>query len=149
MTTPKLTHAQARTIIEAALAKARETNSLPLAVVVLDDDGEILAKKRENNTGLLRADIAFAKAYGALGMSLGSRQLAVRAAANPNFYNSLYAISQGRLATTPGGVLVRDTQSNEIIGAVGISGDVSNRDEECAIAGIEAVALTPDPGAAT
>ena len=32
------------------------------------------------------------------------------------------------------------------IGAVGISGDTSDRDEACAIAGIEAAGLKADPG---
>lgn len=140
---------QADNIVTAALAKARELNLLPVAVVVLGATGKILSKKKEDKVGLLRDDIAFAKAYGALGMSLGSRQLAVRAAANPNFYNSLYAISNGRLASTPGGVLIRSEVGGDIVGAVGVSGDVSNQDEACAIAGIEAVGLIPDPGAAT
>ena len=38
----------------------------------------------------------------------------------------------------PGGVLIRDAE-NKLIGAVGISVDVSDQDERCAIAGIEAV----------
>ena len=38
----------------------------------------------------------------------------------------------------PGGVLIRD-QDNNLVGAVGISGDKSDQDERCAIAGIEAV----------
>ena len=143
-----LTRAQAKTIAEVALAKARELNLLPIAVTVLDEDGRNLEDRVEEKAGLLRDDIAFAKAYGALGMSLGSRQLAVRAAANPNFYNSLYAISRGRLAPTPGGVLIRDPESHEIIGACGVSGDTSGNDELCAIAGIDAAGLVADPGAA-
>ena len=35
----------------------------------------------------------------------------------------------------------------DIIGAVGISGDTSDKDEACAIAGIEAAGLKADPGA--
>lgn len=144
-----ITLEKANTIIDAALDKARYTNSLPIVVAVLDAGGNLIAFKREDKSGILRFDIAFAKAWGAIGMGLGSRQLAVRAAANPNFYNALYAISGGRLAPTPGGVLVRDPASDAIIGAVGVSGDASGRDEECAIAGIEAAGFVPDPGSAT
>ena len=46
----------------------------------------------------------------------------------------------------PGGVLVKD--GTEIIGAVGVSGDLSDKDETCAVAGIQAAGLMPDTGAA-
>ena len=41
-----------------------------------------------------------------------------------------------------GGVLIRDGDGN-VAGAVGISGDTSDNDEACAVAGIEAAGLTP------
>jgi uncharacterized protein GlcG (DUF336 family) len=44
-------------------------------------------------------------------------------------------------------VLIRDA-AGDVIGAVGVSGDTSDRDEECALAGIEAAGLKGDPGAA-
>jgi uncharacterized protein GlcG (DUF336 family) len=43
-------------------------------------------------------------------------------------------------------VLIRDGAGG-IIGACGISGDTSDKDEMCAIAGIEAAGLKADPGA--
>ena len=44
----------------------------------------------------------------------------------------------------PGGVLVRD-ETGEVVGAVGISGDTSDKDEYCAIEGVKAAGLRPDP----
>jgi uncharacterized protein GlcG (DUF336 family) len=61
------------------------------------------------------------------------------------FFTALSAASGGRFVPVPGGVLIRDG-GGAVIGAVGISGDVSDRDEECAVAGIQAAGLTPDPG---
>jgi uncharacterized protein GlcG (DUF336 family) len=43
-----------------------------------------------------------------------------------------------------GGVLVRDG-SGDIIGAVGVTGDISDNDEECAVHGIEAAGLQAGP----
>jgi uncharacterized protein GlcG (DUF336 family) len=103
--------------------------------------------KREDTSGILRFDIAFGKAWGALGMGLGSRTLFERAAQTPQFFTMLAAASGGRIVTNPGGVLVRDAAGN-VIGAVGISGDTSDKDEVCAIAGIEAAGLKADPGGA-
>ena len=140
-----VTLAQASTIVDTALAKGRETKCAPLTVAVLDAGGHLVAFKREDKSGLLRFDIAFGKAWGALGMGFGSRELADRAAKNPVFFGVLATVSPGRLVPVPGGVLIRDA-AGDIIGAVGISGDTSDKDEACAIAGIQAAGLTADPG---
>ena len=142
---PGLTLAQASTIVDVALKKGRDTNCAPLSVVVLDAGGHLVAFKREGRAGALRFDIALRKAWGALGMGFGSRTLAERAAATPQFFTMLAAASGGRMVTNPGGVLIKDG-GGDIIGAVGISGDTADKDEACAIAGIEATGLKADPG---
>ena len=140
-----VTLAQASTIVDVALKKARDSNLAPLTVAVLDSGGHLVAYKREDKSGILRFDIAFGKAWGALGMGFGSRTLASRAAKTPQFFTMLAAASGGRMVTNPGGVLIRDS-GNTIVGACGISGDTSDKDEMCAIAGIEAAGLKADPG---
>ena len=104
---------------------------------------------REDGAGIIRPQIAIGKAWGALGMGLGSRTLARRVAEQPQqqaFFGALNAMSDGRVVPAAGGVLIRDA-GGAILGAVGISGDVSDKDEACALAGIEAARLTADPGA--
>jgi uncharacterized protein GlcG (DUF336 family) len=140
-----VTLAQASTIVDVALKKARDSNLAPLTVAVLDSGGHLVAFKREDKSGILRFDIAFGKAWGALGMGFGSRTLASRAAKTPQFFTMLAAASGGRMVTNPGGVLIKDA-SGTIVGACGISGDTSDKDEMCAVAGIEAAALKADPG---
>ena len=137
--------AQASTIVDVTLKKGREINLAPLSVAVLDAGGHLVAFKREDKSGILRFDIAFGKAWGALGMGFGSRTLAVRAAKTPQFFTMLAAASDGRIVTNPAGVLIRDADGN-IIGACGVSGDTSDNDEICAVAGIEAAGLKADPG---
>ena len=140
-----VTLAQASTIVDVALKKARDNNLAPLTIAVLDAGGHLVAYKREDKSGILRFDIAFGKAWGALGMGFGSRTLAGRAAKTPQFFTMLAAASGGRMITNPGGVLIRDGSGN-IIGACGVSGDTSDKDEMCAVAGIEAAGLKADPG---
>jgi uncharacterized protein GlcG (DUF336 family) len=140
-----VTLAQASTIVDIALKKARDSNLAPLTVAVLDSGGHLVAFKREDKSGILRFDIAFGKAWGALGMGFGSRTLASRAAKTPQFFTMLAAASGGRMVTNPGGVLIKDI-SGTIVGACGISGDTSDKDEMCAVAGIEAAGLKADPG---
>ncbi len=142
-----LTLAHASTIVDVALSKGREASFAPLSVAVLDAGGHLVAFKREDKSGILRFDIAFGKAWGALGMGFGSRTLAERAANAQMFFTTLAAASGGRVVTVPGGVLIRDA-AGDIVGAVGISGDTSDNDEICAIAGIEAAGLKADPGGA-
>jgi uncharacterized protein GlcG (DUF336 family) len=143
-----LTLKQAATIVDAALVKARETGCAPLAVAVLDAGGHLKAFAREDDAGIIRPQIAIGKAWGALGMGMGSRAFARRVAEQAQqqaFFAALNAMSDGRVVPAPGGVLVRDA-SGAVIGAVGISGDVSDKDEACALAGIAAAGLAGDTG---
>jgi uncharacterized protein GlcG (DUF336 family) len=143
----RLTLAAAAIIVDAALAEARRHDHAPLCVAVLDAGAHLIALKREDEASLMRPQIAIAKASGALGMGYGSRELAKRANAAPVFYSALFAISGGAMAPSPGGVLIRNAQG-QVIGAVGISGDTGDADEACAMAGVAAAGLTPDPGGA-
>jgi uncharacterized protein GlcG (DUF336 family) len=94
---------------------------------------------------VIREDIAQAKARGALNLGIGSRAIATRAAAHPHFISALTTLASGDLVPVPGGVLIRDT-TGEIVGAVGVSGHLPDDDEDCAIQGIIASGLRPDPG---
>ncbi len=141
-----ITLAQASTIVDRALAKGRELKLHPLTVVVLDAGGHLVAMKREDKSGILRTEIATGKAWGTLGMGFGGREFARRAAGGGAvFLQALMAASGGRIVPAPGGVLIRDA-AGDIIGAVGISGDTSDKDEACCIAGIEAAGLSADTG---
>jgi uncharacterized protein GlcG (DUF336 family) len=133
-------------IADAALAKGRESRFAPLTVAVLDAGGQLKVLKREDRCSLLRPEIAIGKAWGVLGMGLGGRELARRAEAVPGFFTALNAMSGGRMVPVAGGVLVR-SGAGEILGSVGISGDTSDNDEICAVAGIAAAGLSADTGA--
>jgi uncharacterized protein GlcG (DUF336 family) len=143
-----LTLDHALTIVQAALRKGREMGLAPLAVAVLDEGGHLKAFGREDGAGIIRPQIATGKAWGTLGMGVGSRTLAKRLTDNPQsqpFFVALNAMSDGRVVPVPGGVLIRDA-GRAVIGAVGISGDTSDKDEACAVAGIEAAGLSADTG---
>ncbi len=140
-----LTLAQASTIVDVALKTGRDAKYAPLTVAVLDAGGHLVAFKREDKSGLLRFDIAFGKAWGALGMGFGGRTLAGRAPKSQLFFTTLAAASGGRFVPVIGGILIRDA-AGDVIGAVGISGDASENDEKCGVAGIEAAGLKADPG---
>ena len=137
--------AQAVAIVERAVAEGRGRRLAPLGVAVLDAGGHLVAFQREDGAGFVRFDIARGKAWGALGMGFGTRELTERAAKSPSFYGALAAATEGRMVPSPGGVLIVDA-GGDVVGAVGISGDSGDNDEACAVASIEAAGFTAKPG---
>ncbi len=142
----KLTMDQALVIAQKTLAEGAAKGFLPLSVAVLDTAGQPLAILRDERTSLHRADIAITKASGCLSMGFGSREIAKRAATVPNFIAALNSVFPGGILPVPGGVLIRDA-AGTLLGAVGVSGDTSDNDELCALAGIAAAGLVADTGA--
>ena len=136
----RLTLELAVRVIDGALARGTELGCPPLTVVVLDAGGHDIALKCQDGSGILRVDIARGKAWGALGMGFSSRELGERAQKAPTFFGALASVSQGRLVPVAGGVLIHDEERN-VVGAVGISGDTSDRDEDCALYGLTAAGL--------
>jgi uncharacterized protein GlcG (DUF336 family) len=131
-------------IVTRAIELRREAGLLPLAVAVLDSGGHLVAFQREDGCGVLRFDIACGKAWGSLGMGMPSRQIRDRLAQRPAFQGALAVASGGRFIPVPGGVLILDA-AGRAIGAVGISGDASDKDEYCAIGAVKAAGYGADP----
>ena len=139
-----LTLDAAARIVDEAIAIRRKEGVMPLAVAVLDSGGSLVTYKREDGSGLLRFDIAFGKAWAALGMAMSTRLIRDRLGQRPAFQGALAAASDGRFIPVPGGVLILDA-AGTAIGAVGISGDASDKDEYCAIAAVKAAGLATEP----
>jgi len=135
----------ADTMVNAALRGGRARNLKPLSVVVLDAGGHDIILKREDGSGILRVDIARGKAWGALGLGLGSRELGKRAEKNPRFFAALAAASGGRVFPNAGGVLIRNSDG-VLVGAIGISGDTADMDETCALEAVTSSGLIGDGG---
>jgi uncharacterized protein GlcG (DUF336 family) len=141
-----LSLAQALVIANATLEAGVAAQRAPLCVAVLEYSGHVLALLRDERASLYRPQIATAKASGCLGMGFGGRDLAKRAQATPQFFTALSSIFPNGIVPVAGGVLIRDAQQH-ICGAVGVSGDTSDNDETCAVAGIRAAGLFADTGA--
>lgn len=143
----RLTLAAARTIADATLAEAGRRGAKALCVTVLDAGGHVLVTLRDERASLFRAEIAGAKAMSVLGMGFGGRTLAARAQHSPAFFAALTVVTGGQIVPVPGGVLIRDADG-DIVGSAGVSGDTSDVDEACAIAGIAAAGFAADAGEA-
>ena len=141
-----ITFEQARTIVDAALRHGTEKGFKPLTVAVLDPGGALVALGRQDGSGFLRPDLAQAKASGVLALGMTNRAIAARAADSPEFFTSVAALAGGKILSVPGGVFVRDAEG-ALLGAVGVTGDLSLNDEAAALAGIAAAGLVAETGA--
>jgi uncharacterized protein GlcG (DUF336 family) len=139
-----LSLSQAREIIAGARAAGSTSQFNPLTVVVLDAGGHVLAVEREDGSSNKRFEIAYGKAHGAISLGMGSRALMARAEQQP-FFIAAVTHAVGALVPVPGGVLVKDADG-VLLGAVGVTGDTSDHDEEAALAGIEAAGLVGQAG---
>ena len=134
---------EAQKIVEGCLKKAREEEMKPITIAVLDTRGILVSSAMEDNSSLIRPDIAFAKAWGCIGIGFSSRAIRDLYGAQPeqtHFFNAARAISGNKIAPSPGGIIIK--QGDDVLGAVGVSGDLPDRDEICAIAGVEAAGFT-------
>jgi len=136
---------KASQIIEAAFAKAADLQLKPIVVAVYNAGGTLIAYQAQDGASSGRFAIAGGKARGALAIGTGSRWLNDQAAERPHFLAGLGSVIEGGVVPVPGGVLGRD-EDGALIAAVGISGDTSDNDEACAVAGLEAVGLSAETG---
>jgi uncharacterized protein GlcG (DUF336 family) len=136
---PRISLDQANQIISAALAKGRELGLKPLCVAVLDGGGHLIAMQREDGASTLRPQIAIGKAAGALGLGISSRKIGEMAAERPTFVATLASLAPQGLIPAAGGLIVAGSATPR--GAIGVTGDTSDNDELCAIAGLAAAQL--------
>lgn len=140
----RITLNAANTIVAAAFAKAQELGLKPLAIAVLDAGGHLITYQRQDGASVGRLQIATGKAAGALFLGISSRKIGEMAAERPTFIASLGPLAPAGIIPAAGGVIVVD-ETGLPIGAVGASGDLSDNDELCVLAGLDAAGLAAAP----
>jgi uncharacterized protein GlcG (DUF336 family) len=135
--------AEALKIIQGTFASARKRKAHPLSAIVLDAGGRVKAFHKQDGSSLLRFEIAYGKAFAALSLNRSSRQVLQKAKEKPVFMESLAELSDGPLFLEGGGQLIRD-KTGEVVGALGVTGDVNEVDDLCAMDGIRAAGFLPD-----
>lgn len=140
---PMITLAQAESVMNAILERARTLQCRPISVVVVEPGAVVKAFKKEDGSSMMRFEMATGKAYAALAMGRSSSLVRVRAEQRPLFMDFLFRASQDRIFAEGGGMLIR-AADGELLGAVGVTGDTQERDEELAAHGIRAAGLKTD-----
>src|SRR5258706_2455536 len=132
------TLAQADRLIDAILARGAELDCRPLSVIVVEPGCKVKAFKKEDGASMIRFEMAYGKCYAALAMGRSSRLVKVRAEEKPIFMRYLISASDDQIFPEGGGMQIRDA-GGDVSGAVGVTGDTEDRDEELAVHGIHAV----------
>jgi uncharacterized protein GlcG (DUF336 family) len=138
-----ITLAQAERIIDAILERGAALDCRPLSAIVVEPGCKVKAFKKEDGASMIRFEMAFGKAYAALALGRSSSLVHQRAEERPIFMRHLIAASDEQIFAEGGGMLIRDANA-EVIGAVGVTGDTAERDEELAVHGIHAAGLKTD-----
>ena len=136
----RLTLKQANAILEETLKEASQMGLSPLAVSVVDSAGQVICLQRQDGASDLLVKLSQAKAFGCTQFGISSRQIGEIKPGIPEILNAAQILAGGNLVAAPGGVVIRDTDGS-LLGAIGVSGDTSDNDEACAIAGVEAAGL--------
>jgi uncharacterized protein GlcG (DUF336 family) len=134
---------QSNGIIAAIFSRGRELGCRPMSVAIVEPGAKVKAFQKEDGSAMMRFEMAFGKAYAALALGRSSSLVRVRTEERPLFMQYLIRASDDQIFAEGGGRLIRDNDG-EVIGAVGVTGDTQERDEELAAHGIHAVGLKTD-----
>lgn len=126
-----LSIAEAKKIAAAAMDEANK-NNWNVVVAILDEGGHLMYLERKDGTQLASADIAVAKAKGALLFRRSTKMMEDTVAQRPAFptLNREVAMIEGGLPLM---------YQNAVVGAIGVSGVASADDGKIAAAGVAAL----------
>jgi uncharacterized protein GlcG (DUF336 family) len=128
-----ITLAEAHAVVERALSKAREIDTL-MNIAVVDAGGNLKAFNRMDGAWLGSIDISIKKARTARFFDMPTGDLGALSQPGGALFN--IEVSNGGLITFPGGLPLRNT-SGEVVGAIGVSGSTVENDHAVAEAGVE------------
>ncbi len=132
---PDITLAQARTAVEAALAKAKELG-LKMNIAVVDGGANLKAFARMDGAWLGSVDVSIRKARTARFFDMPTGEIGKLSQPGGSLFNIEH--SNGGLITFPGGVPIIGA-GGAVIGAIGVSGSLVENDHAVATAGAIAV----------
>jgi len=111
----------------------------------LQNKGPCIVKafQKEDGSSMVRFEMAYGKAYASLALGRSSRLVRIRNEEKPAFMRYLLSATDDKIFPEGGGMLIR-ADNGDVMGAVGVTGDTEDRDEELAIHGIRTVGLKTD-----
>jgi uncharacterized protein GlcG (DUF336 family) len=125
-----LTMDNARSIIEAAIAKAK-TIRQPMNIAIVDAGANLMAFARMDGAWLGSIDIAINKAFTAKAFDISTLELGRNSQPGDQFFG-IHASNRGRVMIFAGGIPIK--VNGQIVGAIGVSGGSGEQDQAVAVA---------------
>jgi uncharacterized protein GlcG (DUF336 family) len=138
-----ITLEKANSIIETIIKRGAELQCRPLSVVIVEPGCVVKAFQKEDGSSMVRFEMAFGKAYASLALGRSSKLVRIRNEEKPAFMKYLLDVTDNKIFPEGGGMLIR-AGNGDVIGAVGVTGDTEDRDEELAAYGIRAAGFKTD-----
>jgi uncharacterized protein GlcG (DUF336 family) len=135
LASPSITLAEARVIIDGALAYARQRNLL-MAVIVVDAAGNPVSSDRMDGVSANNVLYAEGKAFASALQRQTTQSLSELAKDRPDRYFGIMAMYPGKMYLVGGGVPI--SSNGVLVGAAGVAGLPQYEDEAAARAGIAA-----------
>ncbi|MDZ4164951.1 MAG: heme-binding protein [Smithellaceae bacterium] len=132
---PKLTLDEARVMMGAAEAKAREIG-VDMAIAITDESGSLVMFHRMDNAKIVSIDIAISKAFTAAAARKSTRAYGETSLPGGPSYG-IQVSNQGRFMIFAGGLPL--FWEGQIVGGIGCSSGHADQDEVCAQAGSDAL----------
>ena len=130
-----ITAAQAQHVVNEALSKAEEIDTL-MNIAVVDAGGNLKAFSRMDGAWLGSIDIAIKKARTARFFNMNTGEIGALSQPGGPLFN--IEVSNGGLITFPGGIPLHNVKG-EIIGSIGVSGSTVENDHAVAEAGAQSL----------
>ncbi len=135
---PTLSLSQVRNAMNAMLDKAMQELDRPLAIAIVDDGGKMLNYARMDNCRALPQRMAISKAYTSAMSGSDSDAYAQRL---KNENRNIADFGDPALVAVQGAVVVRDPATDQVLGAIGVSGLSAQEDEDLARLGLNSLGL--------
>ena len=135
---PMLSLDQTRRAMEAMLDKATQDLAHPVAIAIVDDNGDIMDFARMDRCRKGPQRMAMRKAYTCAISGQDSKDYAARMASQGR---TVAEMGDPMLAAVQGGVVILHPSSGSIMGGIGVSGLAAQEDEDLAKIGLKAMKL--------
>ena len=126
----------ARRVVDAAEQKAKDIGQ-PMNIAVVDEGGNLVTHVRMDGAWIGSIDIAINKAFTARAFNLPTKELAENSQSGGQFFG-IHNTNDGRIVIFAGGIPLK--VGDEVVGAVGVSGGMSDQDQAVATAGAKVFA---------
>lgn len=136
---PVINLSLAKLMADACEADQQKSGYAPINIAIVDDGGDLVLFRRQNDAFLLSIDIATKKAISSAGIPFPTRLVEELVYGKDGKPGVIPGLAHSKDIVAFAGGLPIKTKEGALIGAIGVSGATADQDEQCAAAAIKAI----------